>query len=242
MTAKSIWGILVAGGSGNRFSGSGSKLLARLGQKTVFQHSVEALLSLSQLNGLVIVYHPQWEADYRQCVATVETAIPLLWSPGGVTRRDSVWQGLLALPATAEIVLIHDAARPLVDPHRIENALTPVLTEQAKGTSLGIPATNTLKQVAFEALPWVENTLERGALWQVHTPQVFQKSVLINAHKAIPADIPLHDDAELVERSLPYQQAVLMVEDTAVNFKITTPADLQLAEAYLMSQSRPAVF
>lgn len=240
MNKPLIWGILVAGGSGRRYSATTSKLLEHLAGKPIFQRSLEALCQIDSIEGLVIVAHPQWKADYQACLNPNTVQKPIVWANGGETRRASVWNGLQAIPDKATIVLIHDAARPLVHPDKIKAVLQPVIQGQAMGTSLGILSKNTLKQVSAAHDPWVTQTLNREQIWQVHTPQVFQKEALLKAHQQVSQTLVINDDAELVVRQFPNRQAVLMVEDNATNLKITTPQDLQLAEA-LLKQPFPAL-
>lgn len=229
-----VWAVLVAGGSGSRYSVQKPKLLEPLEGKPVFTRSFEVLYHLSSLAGVVIVFHPQLEEVCRASVQPLITEKPVLWETGGDTRRASVWRGLSALPDSARIVLIHDAARPLVQPDRIEAAIEPVRSGLAPGTTLGIPSQNTLKQVSSKnGDPWVEKTLDRSRIWQVHTPQVFRKEVLVEAHQAVSNHPPVNDDAELLERLDPERPMVLMVADSPSNIKITTPFDLQLARIYL---------
>lgn len=233
MSSPAIWAILVAGGSGTRYNTQRSKLLELLDGKPVIWHSFLALKSVTSISGFVIVTHPDWEARYRECLQPVLSHQPTKWVQGGVTRRQSVWNGLQALPPEVDVVLIHDAARPLVKPHYIQAVLDPVVTDNAYGASLGVPITHTLKEVLPGPTAWVKTTLNRERIWQVHTPQVFQRPILVQAHQEIAPDISINDDAELVERQFEGQPVVVMVADDPLNLKITTPADLQLAEAVL---------
>jgi 2-C-methyl-D-erythritol 4-phosphate cytidylyltransferase len=232
------WAILVAGGTGQRYGTPTSKLLEPLAGKPVLQYSVDTLIALNAIAGIIVVTHPDWEKDYQEALALEVGSKPLLWVHGGETRRASVWQGLQALPQEVGIVLIHDAARPLVKPKYIQAALIPVLNKKAMGTSLGVPVPHTLKQVQKGDTAWVETTLKRDRIWQVHTPQVFQREVLMTAHQKVSQTLPINDDAELVERAYPEEPAVLMILDNPLNLKITTPADLQLAEALLAATAK----
>lgn len=229
-----VWAILLAGGTGSRFGEDTSKLLATLAGKSVLWHSARAFGDLSQVEGLCVVSHPQWFEAYQAELAQAVPNLTVLWASGGATRRDSVWNGLLALPQSAHVVMVHDAARPLVRPDRLQAALHPVLAGQAQATSLGCPVAYTIKSVAAAEQPWVSQTIPRALLWQVNTPQVFTTDLLRQAHQTVPHDPMITDDAELVERLLPRQNAVLMVEDSPCNLKITTPQDLVLAQTLLM--------
>lgn len=237
MTFPVVWAVVVAGGTGTRFAADRSKLLDMLANRPILAWSVQAIATLPQVSGMILATHPQWQAAYQACLAQYVPEAPLYWVEGGATRRASVWNALQALPKEAEIVLVHDAARPLVKPERIQAAMTPVIAGDALGSSLGVPAQNSLKRVLPGDTPWVEATLERTHLWQVHTPQVFQKTVLLDAHQRIPSDLPINDDAELVERCFPGQAVVQMVPDDPWNLKITTPDDIRLAEALLRLSS-----
>jgi len=217
------WAILVAGGEGKRFGTGQSKLMASLDGQPVIRRSFETLSQIPGLDGIVVVAAAPWLKQYQACLGNCR------WTEGGPSRRDSVWQGLLQLPSEANIVVVHDAARPLVRVDRILAAFAPVQQGMAMATSLGLPVCNTIKQVKT-GQPWVEATLERSCLWQTHTPQVFDKKTLIDAHQSAPTDRVFPDDASLVEYG---GYPVLMVTDSPDNLKITVPVDLVMAEAIL---------
>jgi 2-C-methyl-D-erythritol 4-phosphate cytidylyltransferase len=224
-----IGAILLAGGTGSRYHPQQSKLLAALGGQSILVRSVNALLSVSEIDAMVVVAHADWLTTYQALVKETK----LIWAIGGATRRQSVYNGLSALPEDVDIVVIHDAARPLITPQKIRAALAPVLSGEAMGTSLGVPLHDSIKLVETGPAAWVQQSLDRHGIWRVHTPQVFRREVIMAAHQQISADIPVTDDAELVERLYPHQHAVRMIEDDATNIKITTPQDLALAHAYL---------
>jgi len=228
-----VWAILLAGGTGSRFGEDASKLLAPLAGKSVLWHSARAFGALAEVDGLCVVSHPQWFEAYQDELAQAVPDSTVLWASGGPTRRDSVYNGLSALPTSAHVVMVHDAARPLVRPDRLQAALNPVLQGHVEATSLGRPVPYTIKSVASPEEPWVSHTIPRALLWQVNTPQVFTADLLRKAHQKVPHDPMITDDAELVERLLAGQNAVLMVEDASCNLKITTPEDLVLAHHLL---------
>lgn len=235
MRPPEVWAILVAGGTGSRYGRGTSKLLAPLRCKPVIQHSAETLYASPEITGLVVVAHPDWAQGYQECLAGLGAEKPVYWAPAGETRRASVYQGLQLVPESAAIVLIHDAARPLVTPEKLRAVLTPVVFGQALGASLGLPSQNALKQVTPGETPWVIKSLMRETVWQVHTPQVFRKDVLIDAHRRAPQDALADDDLALLAHCYPNAHVAVMVPDNPGNLKITTPADLALAEAYLSS-------
>ncbi len=150
--------------------------------------------------------------------------------PGGVTRQQSVYNGLETVTET-EIVAIHDGVRPLVTADTISRT---IIAARATGASAACaPVRDTVKRKEGEYL----ETVRRSNLWLAHTPQTFRTSLILDAHRrAIKDHFVGTDDASLVERlGLP----VTIVEDTYTNLKITTPDDLNLAEVLLRQDASP---
>jgi len=153
---------------------------------------------------------------------------------GGKERQDSVYNGLKVLPDDAEIVAIHDGARPFVSSEIIEQAI-----EEARRSGavvVGVPVKDTVKSINNEpALPagrqlTINKTLDRKKLWQAQTPQVFKKEVILKAFEQGYNKFNVTDDAMLVEKmGVP----VKMVMGSYQNIKITTPGDLKFAAAIL---------
>lgn len=247
-----VWALLLAGGTGQRFvltestetvsqQSAISKLTTQLAGEPVLAWSLKALIEgVKPLAGLVIVAHPEWQDTYKTMLEPVLKHYPdlmVLWVDGGRTRRDSVMNGLMCLPKKANAVVIHDGARPLVKPSRIQLALTTLLQQAPAcyGTTLAIPCQNSLKLTdAINAPYWVKRTQSRAGLWQIHTPQCFLLRPLLDAHINIPDDPDITDDCELLERAYPNTPLLQLVTDDVTNIKITTPADLKLAQAYAL--------
>ena len=150
---------------------------------------------------------------------------------GGAERSHSVRNALAAAGDDADVVVVHDAARPLVTPELIEQCVAAL-----EGVDAAIAAarlTDTVKQAGEDGL--VERTLDRGRLWAVQTPQVFRREAL-QAALAQPDDVLARatDDASLVEAA---GGRVRVVEAGAPNLKVTTPIDLELAELLLRAHS-----
>lgn len=146
---------------------------------------------------------------------------------GGHERTDSVRAALAMVPEEADIVLVHDAARPLLDADVVER----VIEGAAKGTGAvaAVPVTDTLKRV--DGGGRVLETPDRGPLWRAQTPQGFPRALLVEAHRRAEADgATATDDAALVER---VGGEVVVVLGSETNLKITRPSDLALARAIL---------
>ena len=149
---------------------------------------------------------------------------------GGRERGDSVRAALAALPAECTLVLVHDAARPLVSTDTIDAVIA--VARKGGGAVAAVPLSDTLKAATDSRAPFtVERTIPRTGLWRAQTPQGFPRALLERAVEAAQADgVQGTDDAELVER---IGGTVQVVPDVATNLKLTTEDDFALAEALL---------
>ena len=152
------------------------------------------------------------------------------WVTGGASRSESVRNALAAAPE-ADIVVVHDAARPLVTRELVERCVAEV-QGGADGAIAAAPVTDTIKEAGPDGR--VLRTLDRGALWSIQTPQVFRAALLRRALDVAPGDLAAAtDDAALVEAA---GGSVRVVEAPADNIKVTRPLDLRLAEALLLER------
>ncbi|WP_040667627.1 IspD/TarI family cytidylyltransferase, partial [Nitrolancea hollandica] len=148
---------------------------------------------------------------------------------GGATRQESVAAGITRLPATVDLVLIHDAARPLVTPELIRQGIA--MARQHGSAVAAIPVVDTIKQVDPEGR--VLATPDRATLYAAQTPQVFRRDWLAAAYKRA-RDLPVTDEASLLELAgLP----VYIYPGSPENLKLTTPIDLLIAEALLSERA-----
>ncbi len=226
--------IVAAAGYGARMGVAGGKQYLLLSGIPILARAVMALEASPSIEGIIIVVN---EADVQRCrrdvVAKYRLGKVLDIVPGGPERQRSVSNGLSALPEKAEIVAVHDGARPLVAPSLVEECFEAVLGFD--GAIPAIPAKDTPKVVAGDE---VERTLNRDRIWLAQTPQVFFKEILVEAHRTAERDgFAGTDDASLVER---IGGRVRIVRGSEENIKVTTPVDLVLAEAILRSGSRMA--
>lgn len=157
-----------------------------------------------------------------------ELGTDILVVSGGETRQESVARALIALPEDVDVVLVHDAARPLVPPETVAAVVSEV-RRGAPAVVPGIPVADTIKVV--DPAGRVTQTLDRAALRGIQTPQGFRRSILQAAHAAVdPDEDPATDDAGLVERG---GIGILVIPGHEEAFKVTRPMDLVLAEAIL---------
>jgi 2-C-methyl-D-erythritol 4-phosphate cytidylyltransferase len=203
------WAVVVAAGSGTRFGAE--KQYEMLGDRRVLDWAVDAARSVAA--GVVVVV-PEVAATTDEPGADVVVA-------GGATRSASVRAGLTAVPPDADVVIVHDAARPLA-PVALFESVVAAVAAGADGAVPGMPVTDTVKRVRGGA---VVATVDRSELVSVQTPQAFAASVLRAAHASGGDDT---DDAALVEAAGGH---VVVVPGDAVNVKLTTLHDLELARA-----------
>ncbi|MGK7861615.1 bifunctional 2-C-methyl-D-erythritol 4-phosphate cytidylyltransferase/2-C-methyl-D-erythritol 2,4-cyclodiphosphate synthase [Falsiroseomonas sp. E2-1-a4] len=221
--------LLMAAGSGSRFGADRPKQFLTLAGKPVLRHAAEALLR----EGLVDAILPVCTADSQALVAGMLAGLPCLPPiPGGATRQDSVRAGLEALAQNSPaLVLVHDAARPVVPPGTIA-ALRAALADHP-GAIPAQPVTDTLKRGAASR---IEATVPRAGLFRAQTPQAFHYAGLLAAHRAATAEAT--DDAQLLEVA---GLTVALVPGHEQNIKITWPEDLARMEAALSPTLIPRV-
>jgi 2-C-methyl-D-erythritol 4-phosphate cytidylyltransferase len=207
------WTIVVAGGSGARFGGA--KQFAALGDRTVLDVSVATALAHSY----VVVVVPADEVARVTAHFVADTRVHVVG--GGATRSGSVRNGLVAVPHDAEVVLVHDAARPLAS-SALYDAVIAAVGSGADAVVPGLAVTDTIKQVTHDGV--VITTPDRASLVAVQTPQAFTAAALRRAHERGGDST---DDASLVEVMGGH---VIVVPGETTNRKITSPEDLAWAQ------------
>ena len=216
--------IIVAAGSGTRLGHDSPKAFVRIGSATLLFRTLRTVRAVTSIEEAVITAPGGMEKAARNEVNVAGLEIPVKITPGGVERQDSVRIALALTSAEADVVLVHDAARPFATPAMFSACIDKAAREG--GAIVAIPLADTLKRVRGQS---IDSTLARAGLWQAQTPQAFQRAFLIDAHnRAVRDKITATDDADLVER---LGATVEVVEGSALNLKITTPDDLLIAEA-----------
>ncbi len=220
--------ILAAGGQGTRLKASVPKSLVLLAGQPLLTFSLRIFESSPMVDGVVVVAPEPQLKDIEGIIQDLSFTKVRQVVPGGRRRRDSVARGLAVLEPETGLVAIHDAARPLISAELLDAAIK---TAQKKAAVIvAVPVKPTIKQVNPQGMT-VEGTLDRKLLWEVQTPQVFRKDIIIQAHQEFPHQ-DVTDDAALVEMT---GQAVHVVLGDYRNLKITTPEDLITAEGLLAS-------
>jgi 2-C-methyl-D-erythritol 4-phosphate cytidylyltransferase len=222
--------IILGGGVGKRFQGDIPKQFLPLGTRPMIVHTVEAFQLAPSIDAIVVVVPEGWEEQCFEDLAPYNFDKVLGVITGGETRQLSCWQGLQYLAEDPpSIVVIHDAARPLVTGGMIEQAVREGTREGTKGMTFALAVTDTIVESHDGA---ISRILPREELQQVQTPQAFPFQTLWEAHHtALEEGIKdATDDAGLVLRM---GRPVRVVEGDPHNIKITGPADLEVARHLL---------
>jgi 2-C-methyl-D-erythritol 4-phosphate cytidylyltransferase len=235
-----VFVILPAAGLGTRMAGSQPKQFLALNGLPILVHSLRAFASVARVTAIFVAVRnteiERVEAQIAEYEADHGFAGRIRVVEGGDNRQESVSHALAALPAEPDdIVLVHDAVRPLIDAATIDRTIDAVIEHGA--AIVGLPAVDTIKQVertAHGAL--ITSTIPREVVVLAQTPQGFRYGLLQRAFAEATADGFIGtDEASVVERA---GLSVAVVHGSQVNLKITQQGDLELAEFYLRQRSR----
>jgi len=210
--------------------GGARKPFLQLAGEPVLAHALRPFLGEARVRWVVVAFSPGMEDDPPAWLPALDPRIRVV--RGGATRAHSVRNGLDAVPLAADVVAVHDAARPLVTPEVVAACID--IAARGEGAVAGCPAVDTIKE--GDEGGRIVSTPDRSRLWQAQTPQVFPADVLRRAYRGELEGAT--DDAALVERlGLP----IRMVDAGPTNLKVTRPGDLALAEAVLRGQGTAGV-
>ncbi len=215
-----FYAVIVAAGSGQRLGGELPKQYQKIGDKAILRHTLETFLACPGLQRLCVVINPEHRSLYDDAISGLDLPEPVT---GGNDRKESVYNGLIEfseLPSDA-IILIHDAARPLVTGAEIENLAAEAARQQA--ATLAAPVADTLKYPK-------DGYVDRNDLWAIQTPQGFHYGLLRRAHEQASKDTTVTDDTGLVAA---LGHDIAFVPGSRRNFKITTQEDMEMAQNLL---------
>jgi len=218
--------VVPAAGRGERAGLGFNKIFASLRGEPVIAHTLRALERCADIASVILVAQPADADALRELTAggSFEKVHNIVF--GGPRRQDSVACGLAALDADTQIVLIHDAARPLVTTELLSESIRSC---KAMGSAVAaVPVSDTIKQA--DQSQRVVKTLERRGLWSVQTPQTFHRDLIQRAYEEGGAGPTVPDDAYLVEL---LGEPVHLIDGSRLNIKITVAEDLLIAEALL---------
>jgi 2-C-methyl-D-erythritol 4-phosphate cytidylyltransferase len=228
--SPAYWIVVPAAGVGTRMGAACPKQYLPLVGKTVIEHTLERLLTLPDIAGIYLVLGTD-DAFWNDLPLAQNNRISLV--AGGTERCDSVLNALQELhnkASTDDWVLVHDAARPCIHAHSIMQLIGQVRNHPVGGI-LGVPVSDTLKQVADSA---IHSTVDRLLLWQAQTPQMFRLGLLRDClQRALAEGKIITDESSALEH---YGYQPLIVQGRSDNIKITRPEDLAIAAMLLQQQ------
>jgi len=225
--------IIVAAGGSRRMGFD--KLFATIVGRPVIAHTIGAFERAGSVGDIIVIGREGRLDEIKAIVRDENFKKVRSIVPGGKHRQDSVRAGLDHLAAGAKYVAVHDAARPLITPEQIECVLEQCRMHAA--ASLAEPISDTLKYADSEF--FVTGPVDRHQLYAMQTPQVFERTLIEDAYRAVYAEnVSVTDEVSAVER---LGRKVILVPNKDLNFKITYPRDLNLAEFVLTQRIRAAV-
>eukprot|EP00884_Botryococcus_braunii_P010357 jgi/Botrbrau1/19322/Bobra.0073s0054.2 len=230
----SVTVVLLAGGVGKRMGAPIPKQYLELLGKPIATYSLATFAEMPEVGQIVIVCDPSYRPLFEAACKGLRRVPKISWALPGAERQDSVFNGFQEMDAGAELVAIHDSARPLVLASDVRACFMDAL--QVGAAVLGVPVKPTIKEVGKDGR--VVKTLQRSSLWEVQTPQVIRPPLLSQGFDLVKKEnLEVTDDVSIIEAlGLP----VVVTSGSYTNIKVTTPDDMSVAERFL-SESKPAV-
>ncbi len=229
-----VCAIIAAGGRGQRFGSQTPKQLMTIGGRTVLDRSVSLFLDHPAVREIVVALPADLAAEPPRYL--LDTPKPVRIVAGGARRQDSVLNAFRAIDARADLVIVHDAARPFASAGLIDRTIA--AAAEAGAALAALPARDTIKRARSATDPLVAETVPRDVIYLAQTPQAFRRAVLADALALGESAPEATDEAALAERA---GHAVRLVPGEQHNIKITTPEDMPMVEAMLGSGPRTAV-
>lgn len=215
--------IILAAGGGRRLKARVPKPLVKIGKLPAIIYSLRSLSRHAGIDEIILVVSPGNQQAITQALKSYSFKKMKAIILGGKRRQDSVNNGLKVVSANINWVLIHDSARPFVDYKSITKVI--LAAKKTGAAILGVPVKATIKSIKSGGI--VDRTLDRRKLWEIQTPQVFKKEIILRAYKKYSKE-NVTDDASLVEK---LGEKVKIISGSYENIKITTKEDLLFAQA-----------
>jgi 2-C-methyl-D-erythritol 4-phosphate cytidylyltransferase len=221
--------LVLAAGAGRRIGGNTAKVFLPLAGRPLLLRTLDRVFSARSIEQVVLVVAA---SEVARCEALLRADAALRGRPwllqiGGATRQQSAKRGLAKIGSDIDIVMIHDGARPLVSASLIDRCVEAVAEKGA--VAVGLPVRDTIKMVSEDRR--IQSTPERSSLWEIQTPQVFKRELIVDAHERAERDgVEVTDDAMLVER---LGKPVFIIDGERTNLKVTVPEDVWLAESLI---------
>lgn len=222
MNVQHIYNIIVAAGSGSRFGAALPKQFGLLNGRPILMHTIDNMQAALPDSQVMLVLNKDFVDYWAELCEKYSFVSPNVVT-GGITRWQSVKNAIDVIPCDAEVITVHDGARPIVDKLMVERLIKAL--DEALGAIPVVPVTDSLRQLNEQGSEPVERSLFRA----VQTPQAFHAKKLVEAY-SLPYEEAFTDDASVMAK-LGYD--VALVDGDTYNIKITNPLDVEIAQLYL---------
>lgn len=219
---EKITAIIVAAGNSTRFGQGKNKNLFSINNKPIISYSIEVFNEHEKVNDIILVIKEEEKSSFEEIVKTINLKKTLKYVYGGKTRKESVYNALKE--TDADIVLIHDGARPKIKKEYIDNSL--IEMKNYKGTTVAVKSKDTIKICDDNGV--VIETTNRANTYLVQTPQCFDRKLLKELHEKYENDESITDDCMILEKS---GYKIKIIPGDYTNIKVTTFDDLKICEA-----------
>ena len=225
-----VQAIIPAAGTGERLGSSIPKPLIKIEGKELIAYSLAVFENCSLISSVIIATQSDLIGPIKALIESSSFTKVKAVLLGGATRRESVSNALKMIDDDTDVVLVHDAARPFLNETIIKDSIAKL--EDFDGVVAGVPCKSTIKEVDAKT-DKVLQTFDRSRLWEIQTPQVFKKDILLKAHNDYKGGLET-DDAAMVE-SIGANVGVSM--GSYKNIKITTQEDVVMAEGFIKNET-----
>jgi len=218
---KKVTAIILIAGNSTRFGTNGNKNFEKINGKYVFEYSLEAFLDNEYVDNIIVAIKKNERDLVEQILVNVTKEIKVII--GGNTRKESVYNCLRE--TNSDIVIIHDGARPMIKQNYINECIESI--NKVKGVTIGVKSKDTIKITDEDNI--VINTTKRSNTWLIHTPQCFDRKILLRMHEKYDNE-DITDDCMLLELD---GYKVKIIEGDYTNIKITTKEDMNIIKEFI---------
>lgn len=221
-----VSGIILIAGNSTRYKKNYNKNFENLGNKKVFEYSIDAFNSNSQIDDIILVVKKEEFKIVQQIIDNKKIDKPLKIVVGGNSRNESVYNAINE--TNSDIVIIQDGARPLIKQSFINNCIKAISSYNIYGASIAVKSKDTIKLTDNNNI--VLSSTNRDSSWIVQTPQCFNRDILINSYRNIKDFKSITDDCAILEKN---NYKVKLIPGDYTNIKITTPEDIFIASSFI---------
>lgn len=223
-----ITGIILIAGNSTRYKKNYNKNFETLGNKKIFEYSIDAFNSNNNINDIILVVKKEELSIVKKIINNKKIDKPLNLVIGGNSRNESVYNALSN--TNSDIVIIQDGARPLIKQSFINNCIKTLSNNDIYGVSTAVKSKDTIKLADNDNI--VVSSTNRDSSWIIQTPQCFNRKILINSYKNILDFSSITDDCAILEKN---NYKVKLIPGDYTNIKITTPEDILIASSFINS-------